>query len=53
MLDNGSHVFVGHDHQMGGRELSALGMPNLIMPALQVNLRGGEMPSPELNGILT
>jgi len=28
-----------------------LGMPNLIMPALQVNLRGGEMPRPESNGV--
>ncbi len=29
----------------------ALGMPNLIVPALQVNLRGGEMPRPESNGV--
>lgn len=28
-----------------------LGMPNLIIPALQVNLRNGEMPQPELNGV--
>jgi hypothetical protein len=45
-LDNGTRVFVGHDYQTGGRELSTLGMPNLIVPALQVNLRGGEMPRP-------
>ena len=28
-----------------------LGMPNLIIPALQVNLRNGEMPRPESNGV--
>jgi len=30
---------------------SQLGMPNLIIPALQVNLRNGEMPRPESNGV--
>ena len=30
----------------------ALGMPNLIVPALQVNLRGGEMPRPERRDLL-
>jgi glyoxylase-like metal-dependent hydrolase (beta-lactamase superfamily II) len=29
----------------------ALGMPNLILPSLQVNLRGGRMPTPESNGV--
>lgn len=28
-----------------------LGMPTLIIPALQVNLRNGEMPRPESNGV--
>lgn len=28
-----------------------LGMPKLIVPAMQVNLRGGEMPRPESNGV--
>lgn len=28
-----------------------LGMPKLIVPALQVNLRNGEMPKPESNGV--
>ena len=30
---------------------SQLGMPKLIVPALQVNLRNGEMPEPESNGV--
>ena len=30
---------------------SQLGMPKLIIPALQVNLRNGEMPKPESNGV--
>eukprot|EP00581_Thalassiosira_minuscula_P014846 CAMPEP_0183725970 /NCGR_PEP_ID=MMETSP0737-20130205/21991_1 /TAXON_ID=385413 /ORGANISM="Thalassiosira miniscula, Strain CCMP1093" /LENGTH=278 /DNA_ID=CAMNT_0025957153 /DNA_START=119 /DNA_END=955 /DNA_ORIENTATION=- len=30
---------------------SQLGMPKLIVPALQVNLRNGEMPKPESNGV--
>jgi hypothetical protein len=30
---------------------SQLGMPNLIIPALQVNLRNGEIPRPESNGV--
>ncbi|SFF87921.1 MBL fold metallo-hydrolase [Neptunomonas qingdaonensis] len=29
---------------------ATLGMPALILPAVQVNMRGGEMPSPEDNG---
>ncbi|KAL7534653.1 hypothetical protein ACHAWF_004908 [Thalassiosira exigua] len=28
-----------------------LGMPKLIVPSLQVNLRNGEMPTPESNGV--
>ncbi len=28
-----------------------LGVPNLIIPSLQVNLRNGEMPKPESNGV--
>jgi len=28
-----------------------LGMPKLIVPSLQVNLRNGEMPEPESNGV--
>lgn len=30
---------------------SALGMPRLILPSLQVNLRAGELPDPEDNGV--
>ncbi len=28
-----------------------LGMPNLILPSIQVNIRAGELPPPEANGI--
>ncbi len=30
---------------------SQLGMPNLILPSIQVNMRAGEMPVPESNGV--
>ncbi|MCP4299258.1 MAG: MBL fold metallo-hydrolase, partial [Gammaproteobacteria bacterium] len=33
-----------------GRD-SQLGMPKLLLPAIQVNMRGGQMPDPEENGI--
>ncbi len=29
----------------------ALGMPRLILPSVQVNMRGGHLPEPEANGI--
>ncbi len=28
-----------------------LGMPKLILPSIQVNIRGGQLPDPEDNGI--
>ena len=28
-----------------------LSMPNLIMPSVQVNIRGGRLPEPEANGV--
>lgn len=28
-----------------------LSMPNLIMPSVQVNIRGGRLPEPEVNGV--
>ena len=30
---------------------ATLGMPTLILPAIQVNIRAGELPPPEDNGI--
>ncbi|GMN04289.1 MBL fold metallo-hydrolase [Erythrobacter sp. MTPC3] len=30
---------------------AALAMPNLIMPSVQVNIRGGRLPEPEDNGV--
>ena len=29
---------------------ATLGMPTLIMPAVQVNMRAGQLPAPESNG---
>ncbi|MFT6932729.1 MAG: hypothetical protein ACJAXT_001427, partial [Paracoccaceae bacterium] len=29
---------------------AALGMPKLIVPSLQVNMRAGQMPEPEQDG---
>jgi glyoxylase-like metal-dependent hydrolase (beta-lactamase superfamily II) len=51
----------GNVHVGGGREKSAfvalrrardasLGMPRLIIPSLQINMRAGHMPEPEGNG---
>lgn len=31
---------------------ATLGMPTLILPAIQVNVRAGEMPPPEANGVI-
>ena len=31
---------------------ATLGMPTLILPAIQVNVRAGEMPPPESNGVV-
>ena len=31
---------------------ATLGMPTLILPAIQVNVRAGEMPLPEANGVV-
>jgi len=28
-----------------------LGMPRLILPSVQVNMRGGRFPEPEANGV--
>ncbi len=30
---------------------ATLGMPRLILPSIQVNMRGGTMPAPEANGV--
>jgi hypothetical protein len=30
---------------------ATLDLPNLIMPSVQVNIRGGHMPEPEDNGV--
>jgi hypothetical protein len=30
---------------------ATLSMPKLILPSIQVNMRGGRMPEPEENGV--
>lgn len=48
------HVGKGHDRadfvRMRTERDATLGMPRLIVPSLQVNMRAGRMPEPEDNG---
>ncbi|WP_372738818.1 MBL fold metallo-hydrolase [Neptunomonas sp.] len=52
--NNNIHVHEGISEEdfvrMRTERDATLGMPALILPAVQVNMRGGEMPSPEENG---
>ena len=43
---------VSEDEFVAMRETrdATLGMPRLILPSIQVNMRGGHMPEPEDNG---
>ena len=43
---------VSEDQFVAMRETrdATLGMPRLILPSIQVNMRGGHMPEPEDNG---
>lgn len=45
---------IGEDEFVAMREArdAQLGMPRLIVPSIQVNMRGGNMPEPEDNGIV-
>lgn len=47
------HDGVTEDEFVAMREArdATLGMPRLIMPSVQVNMRGGHLPPPESNGI--
>lgn len=47
------HDGVGEDDFAAMREArdAALDMPRLILPAIQVNMRGGHFPEPEENGV--
>lgn len=47
------HEGVDEDAFVAMREArdATLGMPRLILPSIQVNIRGGHMPEPEDNGI--
>lgn len=47
------HEGVGEDAfvAMRSRRDATLGMPALILPSVQVNMRGGELPPPEDNGV--
>ncbi len=46
------HEGVGEDEfvEMRTRRDATLGMPRLILPSIQVNMRGGHLPEPEENG---
>ena len=46
------HEGVGEDAFVAMREArdATLGMPRLILPSIQVNIRGGHLPEPESNG---
>jgi len=52
-------VFSGHRplvrdqrHQPPIAPRSALAMPRLILPSVQINIRAGHLPAPEDNGIV-
>lgn len=47
------HEGIGEDAFVAMRETrdKALAMPRLILPAIQVNIRGGALPDPEDNGV--
>lgn len=49
------HVGLGHAKddfvQMRKTKDAGLGMPRLILPSIQVNIRGGRLPEPERNGV--
>jgi len=46
------HVGVGEDDFVAMRDArdATLSMPKLILPSIQVNIRGGHLPAPEANG---
>lgn len=53
--DNNVHVHEGMSEEefvaMRTKRDATLGMPNLILPSVQVNIRGGHFPEPEDNGV--
>lgn len=53
--DHNVHVHDGVSEddfvEMRTKRDSGLGMPTLIMPSVQVNIRGGHLPEPEDNGV--
>jgi glyoxylase-like metal-dependent hydrolase (beta-lactamase superfamily II) len=53
---NNIHVHDGVDEatfvNMRTRRDAGLGMPNLLLPAIQVNVRAGDMPPAEDNGVI-
>lgn len=48
-----AHDGIGEDEFVAMRKArdATLGMPALMLPAVQVNMRGGELPPPEDNGV--
>lgn len=47
------HDGIGEDEFVAMREArdATLGMPRLILPSIQVNIRAGHLPEPEANGV--
>ena len=47
------HDGIGEDAFVTMREArdQTLGMPRLILPSIQVNIRAGHLPEPETNGV--
>ena len=47
------HTGISQDEFVKMREArdKTLNMPKLIMPSIQVNIRAGELPEPDANGI--
>jgi hypothetical protein len=49
------HVHEGVDEdqfvEMRSQRDATLAMPRLILPSIQVNMRGGRLPQPEENGV--
>jgi glyoxylase-like metal-dependent hydrolase (beta-lactamase superfamily II) len=54
-MANNIHVHQGVDEdcfvEMRSKRDATLSMPNLILPSIQVNIRAGQIPPPENNGV--
>ena len=44
-------MVTGENLELRTQRDATLSMPKLILPSIQVNMRGGRMPEPEENGV--